>query len=56
MQEIKDKSDHVIYLDFEDRATTSFIHTWQDIVEYVDSHKIDDLCYVFLDEIQIIDD
>lgn len=56
MQEIKDKSDHVIYLDFEDRATTSFIHTWQDIVEYVDSHKTDDLFYVFLDEIQIIDD
>lgn len=56
MEEIKQKTDNVIYLDFEDRATTAQIQTWEDIVNYVDQNKKEGLCYVFLDEIQIIDD
>jgi len=56
MQEIKEKSTNVIYLDFEDRAVTRAIQNWEDIVCYVDNYKSDGLCYVFLDEIQTIDD
>lgn len=53
--EIREKSDNVLYLDFDDRAVTSFIQSWSDIVEYVAKNRKDGLCYVFLDEVQEID-
>lgn len=55
MHEIRQRSDNVVYLDFEDRAVTSEILTWRDIVEFVTSSRKEGLCYVFLDELQEID-
>lgn len=55
MSEIKTLSDNIIYLDFEDRAVTSSIVRWDDIVEYVKKNRKDGLCYVFLDEVQEIE-
>ena len=54
-EEIREKSDNIIYLDFDDRAATSFIQTWNDIVDHVSKNRKDGLCYVFLDEVQEID-
>ena len=54
-EEIRKKSDNVVYLDFDDRAATSFIQNWNDIVDYVAKNRKDGLCYVFLDEVQEID-
>lgn len=54
--EISKKSTNIIYLDFEDRAVTSNLSTWQDIVGCIDNNRdTNELCYVFLDEIQTID-
>lgn len=54
--EISKKSTNIIYLDFEDRAVTSNLTSWQDIVDYIDNNRdTNELCYVFLDEIQTID-
>ena len=55
MEEISTTSNNVVYLDFEDRAVTSDIDTWKDITDYVNAHRSDGLCYVFLDEIQEIE-
>lgn len=57
--EIRLESDNVIYLDFDDRAVTSSIQTWEDIVAYINKFRkapiSEKLCYVFLDEVQEID-
>lgn len=53
--EIREKSQNIIYLDFDDRAVTSSVQTWQDIVDYVNENRSqENLCYVFLDEVQEI--
>lgn len=57
MNEIKEQSSNVLYLDFEDRSITSNISSYKDIIHYIDKNRNPDtLCYVFLDEIQVIDD
>ena len=55
MDEIRSVSGNIVYLDFDDRAVTSSIETWQDIVRYVQEKRTDGLCYVFLDEVQEIE-
>lgn len=59
LEQIKDeilkKSNNTISIDFEDRAETRAIETWSDIVTYVKYHRNEGLCYVFLDEIQEIE-
>ena len=54
--EILKKSDNIVSLDFDDRAVTSFADSWEDIVNYVNEKRKDGLCYVFLDEVQVIED
>ena len=56
MEEIRESSDNIIFLNFEDRIVTESIVIWKDIVKYVDEHRQDGLCYVFLDEVQEIAD
>ena len=60
LEQIKDellqKTDNVVYLDFDDRVVTKQIQKWEDIVEYVDKNRKKDFCYVLLDEVQEIDD
>ncbi len=53
-EEIRQNSDNILYLDFDDRAVTSSIQTWEDIVSYVNENRKTGLCYVFLDEVQEI--
>ncbi len=53
--EIRRKSDNVLYLDFDDRAVTASVQTWNDIVSYVADNRKEGLCYVFLDEVQEIE-
>ena len=56
MQEIKQSSDNIIFLNFEDRVVTEEITVWKDIVTFVEAHRKKGLCYVFLDEVQEIED
>ncbi|MBR5970086.1 MAG: ATP-binding protein [Lachnospiraceae bacterium] len=57
MEELRQKSDNIIYLDFEDRAVTDSIENWKQLVSYVDEHRnTSSLCYVFLDEVQTVSD
>lgn len=55
MQEIKQSSDNIIFLNFEDYVVTEEIAVWKDIVTFVDSHRKKGLCYVFLDEVQEVE-
>lgn len=54
--EVKEKSDNILFLNFEDRLVTEKIQKWQDIVNYIEVNRKSGLCYVFLDEVQEIDD
>jgi len=54
MEEISEISDNIVFLNFEDRMVTESIDTWKDIVNYVNEHREEGLCYVFLDEVQEI--
>lgn len=54
-EEISSSTKNIIYLDFDDRATTSFISNWEDIIKYVNENRNDGICYVFLDEVQEIE-
>ena len=56
MDEIRQKSDNIVFLHFEDRLITEKINTWKDIVTYVEDRRTSGLCYVFLDEVQEIAD
>lgn len=56
MDEIRQNSDNIIFLNFEDRLVTEKINTWKDIVTYVEDNRTTGLCYVFLDEVQEIED
>jgi len=55
MEEIKSKSNNVIYLNFEKKNTQMSISSADAIIEYINKERKDGLCYVFLDEIQVID-
>ncbi|MBR1772240.1 MAG: ATP-binding protein [Lachnospiraceae bacterium] len=55
MEEISEISDNIVFLNFEDRMVTESIDTWKDIVNYVNEHREEGLCYVFLDEVQEIE-
>ena len=54
-EELSEKTGNFVFLDFDDRIATAEIETWQDIVRYVQRNRSEDLCYVFLDEVQEID-
>lgn len=53
--EIRQKSDNIIYLNFDDRAVTASIQKWQDITDFVSENRKSGTCYVFLDEVQEIE-
>ncbi len=56
MNEIKKKSKNIIYLNFEDKKIKSNIYNGDLLIEYVSQKRKNDKCYIFLDEIQVIDD
>lgn len=55
MSEIKIKSDNVIYLNFEDKKILNKIVNGDGLLNYVESNRKKGKCYVFLDEIQLLD-
>ena len=53
-QEIQEQTDNTLYLDFEDTAVLNAIPDETALLSFVDSHRKDAPCYVFLDEVQRI--
>ncbi len=56
MEEIKSKSDNVIYLNFEKTSDLSKAGTFSSLVNYINDNRKDGKCYVFLDEVQEVED
>lgn len=55
MREISEKTDNIVYLNFEDKRTSSNVTNAEQLLEYVDRHKKAGKCYLFFDEIQTLD-
>ena len=55
LEEIKVKSDNLIYLNFEDSAVLNAIPDELTLLSYIEEHRKESLCYVFLDEVQRVD-
>ena len=55
LEEIKERSNNIIFLDFEDTAVLNAIPDEMALLSYVDSHRKESLCYVFLDEVQRVE-
>ena len=53
LEEINERSNNIIFLDFEDTAVLNAIPDEMALLSYVDSHRKESLCYVFLDEVQV---
>ena len=53
--EINKKTENVISLNFEDKRVSSNILDAKSLIEYVESNRKKGKCYIFLDEIQILD-
>ncbi len=54
-KEIEQKTDNVIYLNFEDKKILANISSSDSLIEYIEKNKKEDKCYIFLDEIQMLD-
>ena len=54
--ELSQNSDNIIFLDFEDKETESQLPTWKHLLDYVEKNRKEGLCYVFLDEIQAVEE
>ena len=52
--EIRQRSNNIIFIDFEDVANSNLIQSDENLINYVEAHRKDGLCYVFLDEVQRI--
>lgn len=52
MDEIKEKHDNVIFLNFEDKLTTATIRNSLDLISYVKENRKPEKLYLFLDEVQ----
>lgn len=52
MDEIREKHENVIFLNFEDKLTTSTIHNSLDLINYVKERRRPEKLYLFLDEVQ----
>ncbi len=55
MNEIKQETDNIIYLNFENTADLIKASSPIELVKYVENHRKEGLCYIFLDEIQEIE-
>lgn len=56
MNEIKNKTDNIIYLNFEDEDVSSNIYNSEKLIEYVKNNRKEGKCYIFLDEIHEVTD
>jgi uncharacterized protein len=55
-EEISQKTDNIIYLNFENVLTLSSISSGMELISYVNKYRKPGKCYIFLDEIQNIED
>ncbi len=55
ISEIRMKTDNVIYLNFEDKKVSANITNTEKLIAYVEENKKDGKCYLFFDEIQMLD-
>ena len=55
MDEIREKHENVIFLNFEDKLTTSTIRNSLDLINYVKENRKPEKLYLFLDEVQELD-
>lgn len=55
MQEIKEKTDNILYLNFEDRRVSANITDENSLISYVESHRKTGKCYLFFDEVQTLE-
>ena len=53
--EISKKTDNIISLNFEDKRILSNISNGEILIEYVEKNRKSDKCYIFLDEVQLLD-
>ena len=54
IKEISEKTDNIVYLNFEDKKTTTNITDATGLIYYVEQNKKDGKCYLFFDEIQTL--
>ncbi len=54
-QEISKKSNNIIYLNFEDQKVLTNISNSTELIVYIEKHQQKGKCYIFLDEIQVIE-
>lgn len=55
MREIRQKTDNMIYLNFEDKRISANITDESALISYVESHRKAGKCYLFFDEVQTLD-
>lgn len=55
MNEIKEKTNNVIYLNFEDENVVSNINNSEKLLSYVENNRKEGKCYIFLDEIHEVE-
>lgn len=53
--EISQNTDNIIYLNFEDKRILANISTCDLLIDYVEKNKKNGKCYIFLDEVQMLD-
>ena len=60
LEQIKDEisltTNNIIYLNFEDKRVYSNIKNADDLINYVENNRKNGKCYLFFDEIQVLDD
>lgn len=55
MQEIREKTDNIIYLNFEDRRVSANITDESSLISYVENRRKIGKCYLFFDEVQTLE-
>ncbi len=55
IKEIAKKTDNIIYLNFEDKKVSANITNADKLISYVEENKQEGKCYLFFDEIQMLD-
>lgn len=55
MADLEQKTDNIIFLNFEDLILTGTIKNEYDLIDYVEKHRKPGMLYLFLDEVQELD-
>lgn len=55
LQEIREKTDNIIFMNFEDRRIAANIPNGNALMDYVEENRKEGKCYLFFDEVQVLD-